>query len=426
MQMIFCPNCCQLRGFKRALGFGTLFAAVLTCGLWLLAIPFYPQRCIQCGLTRRSAWWYSMTPQQRKIVGAAGIVAGLVILGFAIFSRENFNPGTADKWCAFHSCSLTSSPSQPSDSPSRLEPDQHSVAQAAATDEGGPPSGSSASPAPVANSVAVSADGPPAHDWHVVSIEKVPYLSGWLANPMYVRVVTVMNDSPEPAIFRGQIEFQNAGGVVQSRTILMNDRSHNPSKAFTEQVPDNPLEAFSVQVPRESEGVLTGMPTTDHQSQRMVVKLCRVSQTSQDCDSFDQDGKISSVDHGDAAGESKNLLEAPEIRKVEQRLFGERAAEIAGYSTGSTRFADSRDRAGQYHRLAVIEFCQPHACDDHGGIVTEDILSGRGEAAGILYDGSEAVVYLGDYGYKENLPSELQSWMANEGSTKNFQYVWAK
>lgn len=218
-----------------------------------------------------------MTPQQRKIVGAAGIVAGLVILVFSMFERDNH--------------------------PSRLDPDQHSVPQVAATDEGAPASGSSAPPAQVANGVAVSADRPPApaHDWHVVSIEKVPYLPGWGANPMYVRVVTVMNDSPEPAIFRGQIEFQNADGVVQSRTILMNDKNHNPSAAFTEQVPDNPLEAFSVQVPSESDGVLTGMPTTDHQSQRMVVKLCRVSQTSQDCDSFDQDGKISSVDHGNGA-----------------------------------------------------------------------------------------------------------------------------
>jgi hypothetical protein len=136
----------------------------------------------------------------------------------------------------------------------------------------------------------------PVHDWHVVSIEKVRYLPGWFANPMYVRVVTVMNDSDEPAIFRGQIEFQSDDGVVQSRAILMYDTNHNPSEAFSAQVPSNPLEAFSVQVPGESEGILTGMPTTDHENQRMVVKLCRVKQTSQDCDSFtDEDGKISRV-----------------------------------------------------------------------------------------------------------------------------------
>ena len=177
----------------------------------------------------------------------------------------------------------------------RFKTVEEHVPQAAAT-----PSGSSAPPTPVATSVTVTADRP-AHDWHVVSIEKVHYLPGWGGNPMYVRVVTVMNDSPEPAIFRGQIEFQNTDGVVQSRTIFMNDKNHNPAAAFTEQVPGNPLEAFSVQVPSESEGVLTGMPTIDHQSQRMVVKLCRLREASQDCASFDQDGKIPSVAQGGSA-----------------------------------------------------------------------------------------------------------------------------
>src|ERR1039458_4865327 len=54
MQMIYCPNCGKLTGFKRALGFGTFFMVLLTCGLWLLVIPFYPVRCINCGLQRPS------------------------------------------------------------------------------------------------------------------------------------------------------------------------------------------------------------------------------------------------------------------------------------------------------------------------------------------------------------------------------------
>jgi len=54
MQMIQCPNCGKLTGFKRALGFGTFFMVLLTCGLWLLVIPFYPVRCINCGLQRPS------------------------------------------------------------------------------------------------------------------------------------------------------------------------------------------------------------------------------------------------------------------------------------------------------------------------------------------------------------------------------------
>jgi hypothetical protein len=54
MQMLQCPNCGKLTGFKRNLGFGTFFMVVITAGLWLLAIPFYPVRCINCGLQRPS------------------------------------------------------------------------------------------------------------------------------------------------------------------------------------------------------------------------------------------------------------------------------------------------------------------------------------------------------------------------------------
>jgi hypothetical protein len=54
MQMLQCPNCGKLTGFKRNLGFGTFFMVVITAGLWLLAIPFYPVRCINCGIQRPS------------------------------------------------------------------------------------------------------------------------------------------------------------------------------------------------------------------------------------------------------------------------------------------------------------------------------------------------------------------------------------
>ena len=46
----YCNNCGMNTGHKRCLGFGTLFAVVLTCGLWLFMIPLYPQRCINCGV----------------------------------------------------------------------------------------------------------------------------------------------------------------------------------------------------------------------------------------------------------------------------------------------------------------------------------------------------------------------------------------
>ena len=49
MKVSYCPNCGQETGFQRKLGFGTFFAVILTGGLWLLALPFYPKRCNICG-----------------------------------------------------------------------------------------------------------------------------------------------------------------------------------------------------------------------------------------------------------------------------------------------------------------------------------------------------------------------------------------
>jgi hypothetical protein len=44
-----CQSCQRLTGYKRALGWGTFFAVVLTAGLWLLLIPFYRRRFVICG-----------------------------------------------------------------------------------------------------------------------------------------------------------------------------------------------------------------------------------------------------------------------------------------------------------------------------------------------------------------------------------------
>jgi len=49
MVMLFCRNCKKLTGFKRALGVGTVILLFLTGGLWLVAIPLYPKRCVACG-----------------------------------------------------------------------------------------------------------------------------------------------------------------------------------------------------------------------------------------------------------------------------------------------------------------------------------------------------------------------------------------
>ena len=75
MQMLQCPNCGKLTGFKRNLGFGTFFMVVITGGLWLLAIPFYLVRCINCGLQRPS-----------RHVLASILIGGLVLFAIAILN----------------------------------------------------------------------------------------------------------------------------------------------------------------------------------------------------------------------------------------------------------------------------------------------------------------------------------------------------
>lgn len=52
MYMAYCSNCRKETGHKRCLGFGTFFAVILTGGLWLIAILFYPERCIICGSSK--------------------------------------------------------------------------------------------------------------------------------------------------------------------------------------------------------------------------------------------------------------------------------------------------------------------------------------------------------------------------------------
>jgi hypothetical protein len=101
MQMIQCPNCGKLTGFKRALGFGTFFMVLLTCGLWLLAIPLYPARCMTCGLTRGSAfthnfatWYRGLSPTAKALVLIlpALLFFGLVMLNSFQNSGTQHNP----------------------------------------------------------------------------------------------------------------------------------------------------------------------------------------------------------------------------------------------------------------------------------------------------------------------------------------------
>lgn len=62
MENSYCPNCKKNTGHKRALGWGTFFAVLITGGFWILAIPLYPKRCIVCGYSNSEElpqWTYT-------------------------------------------------------------------------------------------------------------------------------------------------------------------------------------------------------------------------------------------------------------------------------------------------------------------------------------------------------------------------------
>ena len=48
----YCDNCGRRTGHKRVVGVGTIFASLITCGIWIFLTPFYPKRCVVCGLTK--------------------------------------------------------------------------------------------------------------------------------------------------------------------------------------------------------------------------------------------------------------------------------------------------------------------------------------------------------------------------------------
>jgi len=52
MEYSYCPNCKKMTGHKRHLGWGTFLGSVVTLGTSLAAVPFYPKRCIICGMEK--------------------------------------------------------------------------------------------------------------------------------------------------------------------------------------------------------------------------------------------------------------------------------------------------------------------------------------------------------------------------------------
>lgn len=53
---------------------------LITFGLWLLIIPLYPARCINCGLTRASAFWENLRSHPRRAITVSSVIVGLVVL----------------------------------------------------------------------------------------------------------------------------------------------------------------------------------------------------------------------------------------------------------------------------------------------------------------------------------------------------------
>jgi hypothetical protein len=78
MEMIFCPNCRKLTGYKRVIGFGTFLAVFLTAGFWLFMLPLYPKRCVTCGLTKSESVPWSQT--WRVVALPLLLYTGIVVL----------------------------------------------------------------------------------------------------------------------------------------------------------------------------------------------------------------------------------------------------------------------------------------------------------------------------------------------------------
>lgn len=94
MLMADCNNCGRRTGFKRALGFGTLFMVVITFGVWLLVIPFYPARCVICGTTRGEAYAYSFGQRLGALSDREKIlltVAAVVLVVLVVVSMDSIH-----------------------------------------------------------------------------------------------------------------------------------------------------------------------------------------------------------------------------------------------------------------------------------------------------------------------------------------------
>jgi hypothetical protein len=89
MRRAYCEDCRAQRPFRRAFGWGTFFAVLVTAGVWLLALPFYPLRCPQCGRALSGAASRRSRPWSRLdwLILAALVAAILVVVVAALLAR---------------------------------------------------------------------------------------------------------------------------------------------------------------------------------------------------------------------------------------------------------------------------------------------------------------------------------------------------
>ncbi len=416
MEMIYCPNCGKPSGFKRALGFGTLFMVFITFGLWLLTIPLYPARCIHCGLTRGSAFLENLRTNPRRAITVSSVIAGIVILLLLTPARHTHQ--TTEQ------------------QPVSIAPDQdhntrtRRASQDAATDS------------------TESTD----HKLHLV-----PNFSGTGAiEDGRTYSVALINGTPDIPLstqlfVQGRVaRFGYAGMRSRVFAILTDEQESEKSLLCAMRAEESAkvLSLYHVGESVQATGEYMGNMSLAGNPPMPVLSYCRVAGPRQDVvrpvvpeatadasvpppadvlspgqanPGVAQNTKAESS--SDSNSDLRPLLEAAEVRSVEQRLFGPRASDLESYTSENEYLSGN---------VVVFEFCKPDSCAENGGMLAVDASAhnANGRAAGILYDETEVVVYLGDYGYKENLPSEFRTWMENENRAertaahyKNVRYV---
>ena len=83
-----CSRCGKETAHQRALGAGTILMVLVTCGLWLLAIPFYPSRCIHCGQAAMASELQGIMTAAAKLTAGQKLsireLSGLILAGLAL------------------------------------------------------------------------------------------------------------------------------------------------------------------------------------------------------------------------------------------------------------------------------------------------------------------------------------------------------